>query len=92
MSTLYTKNGRPLRREGDRLYSRSGIYIGKIYEDRVYHPNGHYAGTIIGDRVVYRATHSARIKGPSTGANWVGIATASRVPSAIMGDEPTFPS
>lgn len=92
MSILYTKNGRPLRREGDRLYSRSGIYIGKIYEDRVYHSNGDYAATIIGDRVVYRATHSARIKGPSISANRVGIAVADRVPSAIWGDEPNFPS
>jgi hypothetical protein len=91
MSNLYTKNGRPLRLQGDRLYSRSGVYVGKVYDDRVYDPSGRYAGTIVGDRVVYRSTHSARIKGPSTSANRVGLAAANRVQSAIWGEEPRFP-
>lgn len=90
MSNLYTKNGHPLRLQGDRLYSRSGIYLGKVYDDRVYDPRGHYAGTIVGDRVVYRSTHSARIKGPSNSANRAGVASAKSAQSSIWGDEPRF--
>jgi hypothetical protein len=90
MSKLYTKNGRPLQLQGDRLYSRSGIYLGKVYDDRVYDPSGRYAGTIVRDRVVYRSTHSARIKGPSTSASRAGIAAANRAQNAIWGEEPGF--
>jgi hypothetical protein len=90
MCNLYTKNGRTLRLQGDRLYSRSGIYPGKVYDDRVYDPSGHYAGTIVGDRVVYGSTHSARIKGPSISANRAGMAAANRAQSAIWGEEPRF--
>ena len=91
MNDLYTKNGRPLQRSGDKLYSRSGRYLGRIRNDKVYDPSGNYCGTIIGDRVVYRGTHSATISGPSVAANRVGTARANRVGSAIWGDEPPFP-
>lgn len=91
MADLYTKNGRPLRRDGDRLFARSGTYVGRILGDRVFDPSGRYAGTIVGDRVVYRSTHSARIAGPSVSANRVGSAGVNRVASAMWGDEPPFP-
>lgn len=91
MSSLYTKNGRPLQVSGDSLYSRSGKYVGRISGGRVYDPSGRYAGTIDGDRVVYRSTDSASISGPSIGAPHVGSAAASAVGSAIWGDEPNFP-
>lgn len=91
MADLYTKNGRPLRRDGDRLFARSGTYVGRIRGDRVFDPSGRYAGTIVGDRVVYRSTHSARIAGPSVSANRVGSAGVNRVASAMWGDEPPFP-
>ena len=91
MSDLYTKNGRPLQRTGDSLYSRSGRYLGRIRNGKVYDPNGKYAGTIAGDRVVYRGTDSASVGSPSTAANRAGSARANRAGSAIWGDEPPFP-
>jgi len=91
MSDLYTKNGRPLQRSGDSLYSRSGRYVGRIRNGKVYDPSGRYAGTIVGDRVVYRGTDSATLGSPSTSAGRAGSARANRVGSAIWGDEPSFP-
>jgi hypothetical protein len=52
--TLYTKNGRPLQVSGDKVYSRSGIIVGRIKGDKVYGTNGSYVGTIVRDRLVYR--------------------------------------
>jgi len=48
MSSLYTKNGRPLQVSGNNLYSRSGKYVGRIRGGKVYDPSGRYAGTIVG--------------------------------------------
>lgn len=91
MSDLYTKNGRPLQRSGDKLYARSGRYIGLIRNGKVYDPAGRYAGTIVGDRVIHRSTDSATIASPSVSANRAGTARANRVGSATWGDEPSFP-
>lgn len=88
---LYTKNGRPLQVHGDRVHSRSGIYLGRIRNQKVYDPSGRYAGTIVGDRVVYRSTHSATISSPSTSANRGGTGRANRGGSGVWGDEPNFP-
>jgi hypothetical protein len=91
MSLLYTKNGRPLQRSGDSLYSKSGVYLGRISGDKVYSANGRYAGTIDGDRVCYRTTDSATLGTISTSANMAGTAAANMAGSALWGDEPPFP-
>ena len=91
VADLYTKNGGPLRRSGDKLFARSGTYVGKIKGDYVFDPSRRYAGTIVGERVVYRSTHSARIASPSVSAKRAGSASANRVSSAMWGDEPPFP-
>jgi hypothetical protein len=91
MATLYTKNGRPLQRSGDKLWSRSGVYLGKIRGDKVYDPQGQYAGTIVGNRVVYRRMNSGSRTGGSNAARRAGRASASAARSAVMGDEPNFP-
>lgn len=91
MSDLYTKDGRPLQRSGDNLYSRSGHHLGRIRNGKVYDPSGRYAGTIVGDRVVYRGTDSATVASPSVSAGRAGTARANRAGSAIWGDEPPFP-
>lgn len=83
MSSLYTKKGRPLQVSGDKVYSRSGKYVGRISGGKVYDPRGRYAGTIVGDRVVYRTTESASISGPSVSAPRAGSAAANAVGSAI---------
>ncbi|WP_200215488.1 hypothetical protein [Micromonospora coerulea] len=91
MSSLYTKNGRPLQVVGSNVYSRSGTCVGRIGGSKVYDPSGRYAGTIVGDRVVYRSTDSASISGPSVSASRAGSAAAHAAGSAIWGDEPNFP-
>ncbi len=91
VADLYTKNGRPLRRSGDKLFARSGTYVGRIKGDYVFDPSGRYAGTIAGDRVAYRSTHTARTTGPSVSANRAGSGAANRGASGMWGDEPSFP-
>ncbi len=92
MSSLYTKNGRPLQVSGDNVYSRSGKHVGRISGDTIYGLTGRYAATIVGDRAVYRSADSASTAGvASPRASRVGTAEASRVGSAIMGSEPEFP-
>lgn len=91
MSDLYTKNGRPLQRSGDSLYSRSGHYLGQIRNGKVHDQSGRYAGTIVGDRVVYRGPDSATAGSPSVSARRAGSARANRAGSAIWGDEPPLP-
>jgi len=81
---LYTKNGRPFQVSGDKVYSRSGHYVGRIVHDRIYDPSGHYAGTIVGDRVVYRRTQSTGSAGPSSAANRVGVARAAGVAAQAL--------
>lgn len=88
---LYTKDGRPLQVSGDRVYSRSGEIVGRIKGEKVFGPDGRYVGTIASGRLVYRSTHSAAHSSSFTAANRVGTAKASRVASAIWGDEPKIP-
>jgi len=91
VSTLYTKNGRPLQVSGSNVYSRSGTYVGRIRGSKVYGPSGRYVGTIVGDRVVFRSTDNASVSGPSVAASRAGSAAAHAASSAIWGDEPNFP-
>jgi hypothetical protein len=92
MPQLYTKNGRPLQRDGDRLFAESGTYLGTIQGRYVFDTSGQYAGTLDSDRVVYRAVDSARISSPTISAPRVGLAMVHAVPAAILGEEPTFPN
>lgn len=89
--SLYTKNGRPLQVSRDKVYSGSGIIVGRIKREKVYGTDGRYIGTIVGDRLVYRSTQSATINSPFTAANRAGSAKANRAGSAIWGDEPDIP-
>lgn len=88
---LYTKNGIPLQVSGDYVYSKSGKPVGKIRGKKVFGTNGRYVGTIVNDRLVYRSTDSAAIGSSFSVANRVGSARASRVGSAIWGEEPNIP-
>jgi hypothetical protein len=90
MADLYTKNGRPLQRRGNDLFSRSGRHVGRIRGRKVYSPDGRYAGTIDGDRVVYRSTDSAELSTPFLPTPSVGTASANAAGSALWGDEPAF--
>jgi hypothetical protein len=91
MTNLFTKNGKPLQRRGDNLFSRSGKHIGRVRGRKVFGPDGRYAGTITGNRVVYRSTDSAAVGSPFAATASAGTASANSAPSAIWGDEPSFP-
>lgn len=88
---LYTKNGRPLQVSSDKVYSGSGLIVGKIRNDRVFDTRGQYVGTIVGNRLVYRSTHSASIGSPFSASNRSGIGRAHAAGSAVWGDEPDIP-
>jgi hypothetical protein len=88
---LYTKNGRPLQVSNDKVYSRSGIIVGRINGDKVYGTDGRYVGTIVGDRLVYRSTQSSVIKGVFSASNRAGAGTSKRAGSGVWGDEPNIP-
>lgn len=88
---LYTKEGRPLQVNADKVYSRSGNVVGRIKGKKVYGTDGQYVGTIVRDRLVYRSTDSATINSPFAAANRVGTAKADRAGGAIIGDEPDIP-
>lgn len=88
---MYTKEGRPLKVSGDKVYSASGQIVGRIKKDRVFATDGRYVGTIVRDRLVYRSTHSARISSPFAAANRAGTARANRAASAMWGEEPDIP-
>ena len=90
MIRLHTKNGRPLQVAGSKVYSRSGVYVGRIHGRKIYDPIGRYAGTIVGNRVVYRSTDSACRGSLSMSASRAGSAAVRVVGSAIWGDEPRF--
>lgn len=89
--SLYTKDGKPLQVSGDKVYSRSGVVVGRIKGDRVFGSDGRYVGSIVGDRLVYRSTHSAAVSSPFAAANRAGTARANHAGSAIWGDEPDIP-
>jgi hypothetical protein len=91
MLTMYTKNGRPLARRGDDLFSRSGKHVGRVRGNKVYDPSGRYAGSVVGNRVIYRSTESASIASPFVQSTHVGTTTANAVGVADWGDEPPFP-
>ncbi len=92
MPQLYTKNVRPLQRDGNQLFAGSGTYLGTIQGRYVFDTSGQYAGTIDGDRVVYRTIDSARISSPTIVGPRVGPAVVNAVPAAILGEEPSFPN
>lgn len=90
MTDLYTKSGRLLQRIDNRLYSRSGRYLGQVERLKIYDPNGLYCGTIVGDRVVYRTIDSAATGAPSAWAAYPASDQANRKGSPVWGVEPPF--
>jgi hypothetical protein len=91
MADLYTKNGRPLRRSGNNLFSRSGTHVARVRGEKAYGPDGRYVGTIVGDRLIYRSTHSASIGTAFAPSSRAGSASANRVGTTQWGDEPPIP-
>jgi len=91
MTSIYTKNGRPLRRDGDDLYARSGTHVARLRGDQAFDPRGKYVGTLVGDQLIYRSTQSATVSSPFAKSSRVGSAQANRAATAQWGDEPPIP-
>jgi len=91
MTSIYTKNGRPLRRDGDDLFARSGAHVARLRGDRAFDSRGQYVGTLVGDRLIYRSTQNAAIGPPFMTRPHAGSTQASRVATAQWGDEPPIP-
>lgn len=91
MTDIYTRDGRPLSRQGDDVFTTSGTHIGRASGDRVFGPGGDYIGTLDGDRLVYRSTDSASMGSPFAPAAGSGSAAGNAAASAIWGDEPNIP-
>lgn len=92
MANLYTKDGRPLRRSGNDIFSASGTHVARLRGDKAYGPDGQYVGTIVNDRLVYRSTQSASISSPFAQRAHAGFASAHRAGRAMLGDEPPIPN
>lgn len=88
---MYTKNGKPLKVSGDKVYSRSGAVVGRIKGSKVYGPGGNYVASIVGKRLVYRSTQANSISSPFASAPRAGSASANMAGSAVWGDEPNIP-
>lgn len=90
MTTLYTKNGAPLKRSGDDIFDASGRHVAKIRGEKAFGPSGKYVGTIVSGRLVYRSTDGAAIGSPFARRAGSGSALARAAGSALWGDEPDF--
>ena len=91
MRKLWTKNGRPLLKDGNTGLVPSGAVVGRISGDRVFTgEGGAYVGTLVGDRLVFR---SFDIDGPDRHyARPVSVVDVEEVPPGRMwGDEPVIP-
>ena len=89
--TIYTKKGRPLRRTGDDLFSKSGEHVARIKRRKAYNTQGKYVGTLTGDRLIYRSTDAATMSSPFARKASVGFATVNRVGTALWGEEAPIP-
>jgi hypothetical protein len=90
MDEFFTRSGRLLQRSGNQLYSRSGSYLGQLWNGKVFDPSGRYSGTIVGDRVVYRTIDSAASVAASSSEMCPASTRANRTGISIWGTEPNF--
>lgn len=88
MADMYTLNGRPLKVDGDDIFSASGEHVARLRNGKAYSSNGDYVGTVVGDRLIYRSTESATISSPFAQRASAGFSAADAAGSAQWGDEP----
>ncbi|MCW2529296.1 MAG: hypothetical protein JWM76_4156 [Pseudonocardiales bacterium] len=91
MEELFTRDGRPLKVDGNDVFDRSGRQVARLRGRTLHGCDGRYVGTLIGDRVVYRASDDTTISSPFSPRNVAGSAKADRPPVALRGDEPFVP-
>jgi hypothetical protein len=89
--TIYTKNGRPLHRSGDNLFSSSGAHVAKLNGSKAYDSDGKYVGTLVNQRLIYRSMDSTSRGSPFAKTSQAGFANAKGVSVSAMGEEPPIP-
>ena len=90
MIYVYSKNGVPFLRDGDRLFDGSGVEVGRFHGSKVYNSRGRYAATLVNDRLIYRTSDSASVNSPFAPSRRGGFGVMRRIGAAINGSEPKF--
>lgn len=85
MSSMYTKDGVPLKVSDDKVFNPRGRQFGRIKGSKVYGTDGRYVGTIVSDRLIYRSTDSATIGSPFVPSMSTGFARTHRTASTLWG-------
>lgn len=68
MDFVDSLGGRPFKVDGDRIWSKSGQYVGKVVEGRVFSSNGLYLGEFRDHRLASKRSTPARAaRGTSRG-------------------------
>ena len=79
MDVVYSLDGRPFRIDDDRLWDRSGRYVGKVVDGMVFNTDGTYLGEFRNDRLGYGRSHSNKRKsGHTAWASRTGISRMNR--------------
>jgi hypothetical protein len=90
MSYVFSRDGIPYLRDGDRLFDESGTEVGRFRGSKVYNAQGRYAATLVNDRLAYRASDSASVSSPFAPSRRGGFGVSRRAGSALNGSEPRF--
>ena len=90
MSSMYTKDGRPLEVRGNKIYGSSGRQVATIRGRKAFGPDGSYVGTVVGNRLIYRSTDSASVGSPFAPQVRAPSARANAATSAQWGEEPVL--
>jgi hypothetical protein len=62
MEIVYSLGGRPFKVDADRIWSKSGQYVGKVVEGRVFSPSGKYLGEFRDDRLAYKRSNASKTR------------------------------
>lgn len=80
MDVVYSLEGRPFRIDGDRLWTRSGAYVGKEVDGLFYDTAGAYIGEFKNDRLGYKTRNASKRKlGHMARMNKMGISRMDRM-------------
>ena len=88
---MYTRNGRPLLREGNDLFSETGTQVARV-QPLAFDGNGRYVGTIDeNDRLVYRSEDSNTLGPVYVPAVHAGFQSDPGDTEVTVDEEPALP-
>lgn len=84
MEVVYSLEGRAFRIDGDRLWTRDGVYVGKQVDGLFYNPSGVYVGEFKGDRLGFNMRHAGKPKmGHMSRMNKMGISRMDKMAKSM---------